>query len=383
LEPTVLRVPRGPRVPSLRVLATYVVLLTTFTLGSLLGSQFYGQIHASGRDLGHIAVGAVATAVVLAVYPRLLWVALMRRVGKRHRAALIALVLVCFGLVMILGQQWAMALTAPAGLFAVLFTARTGSVAAAAMALAAVTFGLIKDWPLIPTLFVGGYILATTFSGAVTVWFCHVVEELRQARAELAGAAVGEERLRFARDLHDVLGHSLQAVALRAELAERMIDRDPGRVAKELVEIQGIARGAVKDVREIVRGYRATSLRTELAGMTAVLHAAGIRCETPVIPPDLPVHVHEAFGWVARESVTNVLRHSTATWCLLTVWSDDGRVHLEIANDGAGRLHGGAPGSGLAGLTERIEKVGGRFTAASVGDGTFRVAAEVPLEVSA
>ena len=383
MEPTALRPPRSPRVPGMRILATYVVLLTTFTLGSLLGSQFYGQVNGPHHDLEAIAVGAAATAVVLAIYPRLLWVALMRRVGVRHRLAVAVLVLVCFGLVLVLGQQWAMALTAPAGLFAVVFSARTGSIAAAAMALGAVTFGLIMDWPVIPTLFVGGYILATTFSGAVTVWFCHVVEELRQARADLAGAAVGEERLRFARDLHDVLGHSLQAVALRAELAERMIDRDPGRVAKELAEIQGIARGAVKDVREIVRGYRATSLRTELDGMTAVLHAAGIRCETPVIPPGLPAHVHETFGWVARESVTNVLRHSTATWCLLTVWADDGRVHLEIANDGAGRLHGGVPGSGLAGLAERIEKVGGRFTAASAGDGTFRVAAQVPLEVSA
>jgi two-component system sensor histidine kinase DesK len=378
------------------VLATYVVLLTTLTLGSVLGTQMYGQIHTPHHDLGHIAVGVAATVAVLAVYPRLLWVALMRRVGLRHRLALAVMVLVCFGLVSVLGQQWGMALTAPAGLFAVVFTARTGSVATVAMALAAVTFGLIRDWPLIPTLYVGGYILVTTFSGAVTVWFCHVVEELRRARAELAGAAVGEERLRFARDLHDVLGHSLQAVALRAELAERMIDRDPGeagggpepgvwkkQVTKELIEIQNIARGAVKDVREIVRGYRATSLRTELNGMTAVLHAAGIRCETPVIPPDLPVHVHETFGWVARESVTNVLRHSTASWCLLTVWADDGCVHLEIVNDGAGRLLAGVPGSGLAGLTERIEKVGGRFAAASVGDGTFRVAAEVPLEVSA
>jgi two-component system sensor histidine kinase DesK len=116
--------------------------------------------------------------------------------------------------------------------------------------------------------------------------------------------------------------------------------------------------------------------------MTAVLHAAGIRCETPVIPPDLPAHVHETFGWVARESVTNVLRHSTATWCLLTVWADDGRVHLEIVNDGVGRLLGGVPGSGLAGLTERIENVGGEFTAGQVGDGTFRIAAEVPIKVS-
>jgi two-component system, NarL family, sensor histidine kinase DesK len=367
------------RVPSPKVLAAYVTVLSTLTSGAWLAGILYGKVHAGA---GQIAFGAAGIAIVLSLYPWLLWQALMRRNRRPHSLALAAMLLVCVALVVVLGQAWAMALAAPAALFGVVWTSRAGFAVAAALvlSLATVTYGLIMEWPFLPALFAGGYMLAAAFSGTMAVWFCHVVEELRQARAELAGRAVGEERLRFARDLHDVLGHSLQAVALRAELAERMIDRDPGRVAKELVEIQSIARGAVKDVREVVRGYRTTSLRTELEGATAVLHAAGIRCQAPLIPPDLPAAVHETFGWVARESVTNMLRHAAATWCLLTVWADNGRVHLEIVNDGASRLLAGTPGSGLAGLTERVEKAGGTFTAGPVGDGTFRVAAELAVE---
>jgi two-component system sensor histidine kinase DesK len=385
----------SPRVPSPAVLAAYVVALGTVTVSVLFLSPLYGETTKPHPETARILFGVACSVPVIAAYSRMQWLALMRRASLRHRLVLAVMVPICFALAIVLGPVWANTLAAPGGLFGVLLRPRLAVIATVATTVVVTVFGLITGWPLITVLFLAGYLPVASFSGAVSVWFCHVVEELRRARAELARAAVGEERLRFARDLHDVLGHSLQAVALRAELAERMIDRDPGeagdgppagrwkkQVAKELVEIQSIARGAVKDVREVVRGYRATSLRTELDGMTAVLHAAGIRCETPVIPPDLPAHVHETFGWVARESVTNVLRHSTATWCLLTVWADDGRVHLEIVNDGVGRLLGGVPGSGLAGLTERIENVGGEFTAGQVGDGTFRIAAEVPIKVS-
>lgn len=238
-------------------------------------------------------------------------------------------------------------------------------------------YGLVLGLPGPTLLYEVTGIPMAAFSGYVTVWFFHVVQELREARAELARSAVGEERLRFARDLHDVLGHSLQAVALRAEVAERYLERDPGRVRKELTEIQTVARDSVRDVREIVRGYRATSLRTELDGMSAVLRAAGISCAAPEISPELPAHVHEPLGWVAREAATNVLRHSSATWCVITVAADAARVRVEISNDGAARRSAGEAGSGLAGLAERIAAAGGEFSAGPVGDGTFRVAAAV------
>lgn len=369
----------SPRVPGLRVLAVYVVLLSTLTSVAWLASALYGMINASRPGRDQVLITAIGIGLVLGPYPWLLWRALMRRTAMADRLALGGVLAAAGVLVVACGHAWVMALACPAALLGVVWTYRAGLavVMAGMLSLALLGYGLFRGWPMVPTLFNGVYIVAAAFSGAMTVWFCHVVEELGKARTELASQAVGEERQRFARDLHDVLGHSLQAVALRAELAERMIDRDPGRVAKELAEIQVMARGAVKDVREVVRGYRATSLRTELEGMAAVLHAAGIGCPTPPIPPDLPRHVHEALGWVARESATNVLRHSAATWCSLSVVAEDGRVRLEIVNDGAVGLRG--DGSGLAGLAERISGVGGVFEAGPAGDGTFRVAAEVPL----
>jgi two-component system sensor histidine kinase DesK len=382
MQPGAFPGPVSPRVPSPRLLAAYVTVMATLTTAALLASLLYGKVvngHSRPEDLGSPILGL---AVLLALYPWLEWKGLMRRAAGYHRVAVLGMLVICTALMVADGQTWLMTLTVPVALFGVVLTpsAVAAVVGAAGVSLVAGAYGLASGWDWPPVLLACAYLPMTAFSGAVTMWFCHVVEELRQARADLAGRAVGEERQRFARDLHDVLGHSLQAIALRAELAERLIDRDPGRVAKELTEIQGMARGAVHDVREVVRGYRATSLRTELDGMTAVLHAAGIRCETPVIPPDLPGHVHETLGWVARESATNVLRHSAATWCLLTVWADDGRVRLEIVNDGApGSPGAGPPGSGLAGLTERLAAAGGAFTAEPVGDGTFRVAASVPL----
>ncbi len=384
----------SPRVPSPWLLAVYVTTMATVTTGALLSSLVYGRVVNGHADVGDLSLPIYGLAILLALYPWLLWKGLMRRIAPYHRAAIPVMLLIGALLMVTDGQTWLMTLTAPVGLYGVVLTRRAFvAVAGAALtAMVAGAYGLASGWPFPPILLACAYLPVTAFSGAVTLWFCHVVEELRLARADLAGRAVGVERQRFARDLHDVLGHSLQAIALRAELAERLVDRAPDdqadgewkkRVERELAEIQTMARGAVRDVREVVRGYRATSLRTELDGMTAVLHAAGIRCEAPVIPPDLPGHVHETLGWVARESATNVLRHSTATWCLLTVWADDGRVRLEIVNDGAGGLLTGSQGSGLAGLAERLEHAGGTFTAEPVGDGTFRVAASVPLEPAA
>jgi len=380
MQPGALPGPVSPRVPSPRLLAAYVTVMATLTTAALLASLVYGKVVQGHARPADIVLPVLGLAVLLAAYPWLEWKGLMRGTAGHHRIAVLGMLAICAALMIADGQTWLMTLTVPVALFGVVLTpsALVAMAGAAGVTLVAGVYGLICGWDWPPVLLACAYVPMTAFSGAITMWFCHVVEELRQARADLAGRAVGEERQRFARDLHDVLGHSLQAIALRAELAERLIDRDPGRVGKELAEIQGMARGAVQEVREVVRGYRATSLRTELNGMTAVLHAAGIRCETPVIPAGLPGHVHETLGWVARESATNVLRHSTATWCLLTVWADDGQVRLEIVNDGAGAASGSS-GSGLVGLAERLVAAGGDFTAEPVGDGTFRVAASVPL----
>ncbi|WP_433463033.1 sensor histidine kinase [Spirillospora sp. CA-128828] len=369
-----------PRIPRPTVIAAIIVGMTALTLaGFLLPALWYEIVHR--RDAGRVILALTGVAVVSALYARLLWQNLMRRTAPAHRFGLAAIAAVCWALPPLLGtgQGWGNALLVPAGLIAVALPLRQAVIATAAATVLTPVYGALLGLPPLAVLYEATGVPLGAFSGYVTVWFFHVVQELREARAELARSAVGEERLRFARDLHDVLGHSLQAVALRAEVAERFVENDDGRVRKELTEIQTMARDAVRDVREVVRGYRATSLRTELDGMSAVLRAAGIRCERPEVSPVLPAHVHEPLGWVAREAATNVLRHSSATWCEITVRTAAGRVHLEIVNDGAGRRTGEA-GSGLTGLAERITAAGGRFDAGPGGDGTFRVAAAVPAK---
>ncbi|MFB4301949.1 sensor histidine kinase [Actinomadura sp. NTSP31] len=367
-----------PRIPRPTAIAAIMVGLTAFTLaGFLLPALWYEVFdrHGPGRIL--LAVAAVAT--VFALYARLLWLNLMRRTAPGHRFGLAAIAAICWTLPPLLGtgHGWGNALLVPAGLIAVVLPLRPAIAVTAAATVLTPVYGIVLGLPALSALYDFAGVPLAAFSGYVQVWLFHVVQELREARAETARSAVGEERLRFARDLHDVLGHSLQAVALRAEVAERYLDRDPGRVRKELTEIQTMARDSVRDVREVVRGYRATSLRTELDGMSAVLRAAGIRCDRPEVSPELPAHVHEPLGWVAREAATNVLRHSSATWCEITVDAGRDRVRVEIVNDGAPR-RAAAGGSGLTGLAERITAAGGRFTAGPGGDGTFRVTAAVP-----
>ncbi|TDD65909.1 two-component sensor histidine kinase [Actinomadura darangshiensis] len=370
-----------PRIPRPTVIAAIIVGMTVVTLaGLLLPALWYEIVHR--RDAGRLLLALTGVGAVFVLYARLLWQNLMRRTAPAHRLGLAAIVAICWALPPLLGtgQGWGNALLVPAGLIAVVLPVREAVGVTAAATVSTPVYGVVLGFPALMVLYEVAAVPLTSFSGYVTVWLVHVVQELREARAEMARSAVGEERLRFARDLHDVLGHSLQAVALRAEVAERFVERDDGRVRKELTEIQTMARDAVRDVREVVRGYRATSLRTELDGMSAVLRAAGIRCERPEVSPALPAHVHEPLGWVAREAATNVLRHSSATWCEITVRADRDRVAIEIVNDGAARRAAGDAGSGLAGLAERLAAAGGEFAAGAAGDGTFRVAAAVPAK---
>ncbi|MDX6739875.1 sensor histidine kinase [Actinocorallia sp. A-T 12471] len=369
-----------PRLPRETAIVGFVVALSTVATCGLfvqgVGDAFGGAV--SGGSLPAALWGSAAALLVVVIQGGLMWQSATRQVDARSRIALAVLAVVCFSLPLLLGPTWNSAMLAVGGMLAVTLPERLSVPLAAVAAVLAAGITLATGAAVLQALIAGAGVPVAGLSAYATVWLCLAVGELRDARAELASRAVGEERIRFARDLHDVLGHSLQAVALRAELAERLLPRDPERVAKELAEIQAMARGAVQEMREIVRGYRTTSLRTELDGATAVLRAAGISCDGAALPADLPRHVHETLGWVAREAVTNVLRHSGATRCAMEVRTDGGRVELEIVNDGARRAAGS--GSGLAGLRERLAAVGGALQAGPADGGRFRVLATVPLE---
>ena len=202
-------------------------------------------------------------------------------------------------------------------------------------------------------------------------------QQLNQAREQIARLAVGEERLRFARDLHDLLGHSLSVIALKSELAGRLIKNTPGLAAHEIEDIEKVARDALREVREAVTGYRQPTLAAELAGAHEVLTAAGIEYHVDHDHVPLPPAVEAVLAWTVREGVTNVMRHSQAKRCAVRIINQDGHATAEVIDDG----RGGTPkaGSGLRGLEERVRERGGTLTAEPLPHEGFRLRVTLPL----
>lgn len=197
---------------------------------------------------------------------------------------------------------------------------------------------------------------------------------LYQAHAEVEWLAAEQERLRIARDLHDLLGHALTTVTLKAELASRLATREPERAAAEMAEVAVLARQGLADVRAAVAGYRAVSLVTELAAAREVLRAAGISAELPAAVETVPSELRELFGWVVREGVTNVVRHADARHVRVVL----GERCVEVEDDGRGGSEGAPAGSGLVGLRERVGAAGGRILVGNRPDGGWRLRVEVP-----
>jgi two-component system sensor histidine kinase DesK len=198
---------------------------------------------------------------------------------------------------------------------------------------------------------------------------------LQVAQGELAELAVAEERSRIAADLHDILGHSLTVVTVKAELAQRLLDVDVDKARAELRDLEVLARDALSDVRATALGVRGISLPGEIAAARAALAAAHVRAELPGATDAVPTRHRELFAWTIREAVTNVVRHSGAGVCEVRL----GPCRVEIVDDGPGDGVPGVGGLGLSGLRRRAEAAGGVLTVGRRGDGPgFRVLVEVP-----
>jgi signal transduction histidine kinase len=211
-----------------------------------------------------------------------------------------------------------------------------------------------------------------------------LVGELHTARNELAQLAVADERLRFARDLHDLLGLSLSAITLKGELAHRLVHAYPARAKQEVAEILDVARRALADVRSVAKGYQDLSLEQEAWSAKSVLAASNIDTHLELDYQDLPVPVRTTLGTVLREGVTNVLRHSKAEHCEIVVHQAAGEVSLDILNDGVGEDDDTEPdvdgGSGIRNLSGRVAELSGSTTAGIEPDGRFRLHVTIPLE---
>jgi two-component system sensor histidine kinase DesK len=223
-----------------------------------------------------------------------------------------------------------------------------------------------------PLFFPGGVAIALflLFTVRVSLWLLQVVTELDSAQHAQSALAVAEERLRFSRDVHDVLGRRLSTIAVQSELAATLAERGDDRAGARMLEVRAVAHEALREARELARGYRAIDLGQELEGARSLLRSAGIDVRLDV--EGLPVDWQEAAGWVVRESVTNVLRHSSAS--VVTIEWDAGE--LAVTNDGVSGV-GAEGGSGLVGLRERLAPLGAELSAAR--DGTsFAVVATLP-----
>jgi len=195
------------------------------------------------------------------------------------------------------------------------------------------------------------------------------LERLRAAQEQIAELAAERERGRVARDVHDILGHSLTVITVKAELAGRLMDAGSPAARDEIAQIEQLSRGALADVRATVHGYRGVSISGELAAARAALESAGVAAELPGSTEQVPSERRELAGWVVREAVTNVVRHAGARVCRVML---DGRS-IEVCDDGCGPSAPAASGSGLAGLRERVETAGARMTVGRSDLGGFRV----------
>lgn len=238
---------------------------------------------------------------------------------------------------------------------------------------------LLWEAPMLVSLAIWALITPLMFIGSI--WWWEIVVRLDESRRTSGELAVVKERLRFAADLHDIQGHHLQVIALKTELASRLLTRDPEAARAQIEEAQQLARTALEETRALVHGYREISLAAEAANAAEVLRAADIECSVEVEGAGLPRAERTLFGLVIREATTNILRHSEARNVSLRLTRSSGESVLTVRNDGVGDGVGDGGtrmgGSGIDGLRRRFEAVGGDVRSA-VEDSEFLLIATAP-----
>ncbi|MFB9717929.1 sensor histidine kinase [Planobispora longispora] len=230
------------------------------------------------------------------------------------------------------------------------------------------------------TLWKGGgqdAVAAVAWGTGIAGVVVHVTLQLHRTRRELATAAVSEERERFSRDLHDLLGHTLSLMVVKAEAVRRLASRDAAAAARQAADIETIGRRALAEVRAAVSGYRGRGLAGELDAAGAALREAGVRAVVDAGEVRLAPHADALLGWAVREGVTNVIRHAGAAVCEIRVREGREEAVLEIVNDGAAGP--GEWGNGLRGLAERAAAGGAAFEAGPAEGGGFRLRMAVPV----
>jgi len=373
---TIDRMLRGESPPGLGRLARVAwvaiwLVFLAYPISDILSGR-YSQTRAI------LAWGALA--VFVALYLRTQWIAMgadIRCPGQVDLRPYLALVAVSLLSIVIFGGAW--------GGLVIYLGVATGAIISLRKAI--VVLALLAGFEVVGGLVTQHSVADVSFAaflevglGLTMILFRRVillVVDLRAAREEVARLAVAEERLRFSRDLHDVMGHSLSVIALQSQVARRLILKDPAAAEVALSELEGVAQESLGAVREMVTGYRQRSLGEEISGAREVLGAAGIRLDVSDTTSQIPSDRDGLLAWAVREGVTNVLRHSRARTCRIGIDADDTAIRLELADDGVGAT-ASPGGSGLRGLRERMAEAGGTLDAGTGPDGGFRLRVRLP-----
>lgn len=320
----------------------------------------------AGGDVGTAAVAAVCAVAAVVVLQRT--PSLGGTSTGDIRPAVVVL-LISAALLFVLGgtslSVWAAVLSSAA--LAALVDLRW-STAAAGVVLVVVA---ISGGGLAAAVAVGFVVVMMAVTVRLSMWLLRIVTELDATRDAAAALSVAEERLRFSRDLHDVVGRALSAIAVKSELAATLARRGDDRAADQMDEVRDLAQDSMTDARELVRGYRTVDAASELVGARSLLSAAGIRTDLVGTVADIPEGAAEQAAWVLREGVTNILRHSHASFCRIEFDVDT----IRIVNDGPNPVSASGDGTGLNGLRERLTAVGGNLTVDAASD-TFTLTAE-------
>lgn len=316
------------------------------------------------------AIWLVSLASVAAFLP--LYFGAFANIGRNpRRSLLLACLMVAMGLLMVpvnIGGSTYVIFAASVAVF--VLPRRTGLLFSTALAGLLLATTLLARRSMQPWMFIQPLMVLMVGIGNLLA-----AEErrrnlvVRRAQEEVEEMAKVAERERIARDLHDLLGHTLSVIALKSELASRLVDSDPQRAAVEIRDVERVSRTALTEVRSAVEGYRARGLSGELAGAADALAAAEITLERAIEPVALTPRRETVLALAVREAVTNVIRHARARRCRISLSSRDGTAVLTVEDDGVGGTPGLVEGAGLTGMRERVQAVGGSLRVDRRGGG--------------
>ncbi len=359
---------REPGAATVRVERARLATLVTVWLaaGTGLSLAALGLLREPARSW--VLVGAVGLLALAATLAAALYAALTPWLPREtHRTLMAAHAAAAVLSLVLVGpvatgewQTWAWVGGTLAGTAPVLLGRRPARIAIAASVLAAVAIAALGDGSVaVAALIVASVGLTAASMCLLPARLWTLLSEAQAGREAQGRLAAADERLRFARDVHDVLGHRLTVIALQGELAARLARVDAARAAEAATEVQRLAQSALTEVRQAVHGYRAVDLRDQLAAIELIMRSSGVRCTVSQPSTTLPTEVAGVLAAVVREASTNVLRHSRAEWCTIKLTNEHGHARLVVSNDGTRPGAADPRSSGLLGVRERLAAAGG------------------------